>query len=282
MHLSFRNKGAGVGLRPAHHRQFLEVRPATVSWVEVISENFMPWKGQALGRSFQTLSRIREDYAVALHGVSLNLGSVDPLDFDYLGRLKTLVDAVDPMLVSDHLSWTGVNGENVHDLLPLPYTEEVLQLVARKIDQVQNFLGRRILVENPSTYLEFRASEMSEPEFIVSLLKLSDCGLLLDVNNVYVSSVNHGFDPIDYLEKIPSERIGQIHLAGHTKKNGYLIDTHDAPVCEEVWELYRWSMDHFGLKSTMIERDGNIPDWNELEQEILKIGEIHAKARVAR
>lgn len=278
----FKDLGVGVGLRPAHRSQFLEQKPASVSWVEVISENYMPWSGQDFGKSFQALQRIRENLPVALHGVSLNIGSADKLDLDYLKRLRKLIDAIDPFLVSDHLAWTGVGGENLHDLLPVPYTEEALELISGKILQVQEFLGRRILIENPSSYLEFRGSEMSEPEFVGRLIEESDCGLLLDVNNVYVSSVNHGFDPIAYLEQIPPERIGQIHLAGHSRVNGYLIDTHDAPVCDEVWSLFRWCVEKFGGRSTMIERDGNIPEWPELESEILQIGEIRDEIQISR
>lgn len=278
----YKDMGVGVGLRPAHHFNFLNEKPASVSWVEVISENYMPWKGQSFGSSFQILHKVRQDYPIAVHGVSMNLGSADPLDVEYMKRLKLLVDAINPFMVSDHLSWTGFNGENLHDLLPIPYTEEALTIFSRKLEQAQNILGRRILIENPSSYLEFKNSEMSEPQFIVELLKKSDCGLLLDVNNIYVSSVNHNFDPIEYMKQIPKDRVGQIHIAGHSKMNGYLIDTHDAPVCDEVWKLYQWAAHHFGPRSTMIERDGNIPEWQELEKELLKIGEINEKVRQSR
>lgn len=267
--------GVGVGLRPAHHFHFLKNKPKSVRWIEVISENYMPWKGKDFGTSIETLSKVREDYPVALHGVSMNLGSADSLDLEYMARLKKLVDRINPFAISDHLSWTGINGQNLHDLLPIPYTEETLNLLAQKIEHAQEILGRRLLIENPSSYLEFRSSEMSEPEFISALLVKSDCGLLLDINNVYVSSVNHGFDPILYLEQIPKDKIGQIHLAGHSKMNGYLIDTHDAPIFEDVWNLYRWAVSHFGTRSVMVERDGNIPDWAELEKELLIIGEIN-------
>jgi hypothetical protein len=270
----FKDHGVGVGLRPTHFSNFLNAPPKSVSWVEVITENYMPWQDGKLGRSFQRLQKIRRNLPVALHGVSLNLGSTDKLDYDYLKKVKILIDHIDPLIVSDHLAWTGVQGENLHDLLPVPYTEEVLRLCVEKIDAVQNMFGRRILIENPSSYLEFRQSDMSEWEFISELLQKSDCGLLLDINNVYVSSVNHGFDPIHYLKNIPAQRIGQIHLAGHCNMDGHLIDTHDEPICEEVWELYRWSVAHFGTFSTMVERDGNIPEWSELEKEIFMIGEI--------
>lgn len=266
--------GIGVGLRPTHYSQFLNEIPKSVSWVEVISENFMPWSDGKFRKSFVTLDHIRQQIPVALHGVSLNIGSNDNIDMDYLKRLKLLIDQIQPMIVSDHLSWTGVNGLNMHDLLPIPYTKEALQKISDKVDLVQNFLGRKILLENPSSYLEFENSELSEWDFISELLKKADCDLLLDINNVYVSSVNHNFDPKVYLSNIPQNRLGQVHLAGHSNMDGYLIDTHDTPICEEVWDLYKWSTNHFGLINTMVERDGNIPEWTELEKEILKIGEI--------
>ncbi len=266
--------GAGVGLRPAHYSRFLEQPPKSISWIEVISENFMPWKNIGLGRSFQKIEKFRKDFPVSLHGVSLNIGSSDPVDLDYLKRLKILIDSIDPFVISDHLSWTGVEGFNVHDLLPLPYTQESLKLISEKIDQVQNYLGRQILIENPSSYFEFKKSEMSENEFIIELLNKSDCGLLLDINNVYVSSVNHQFNPHKYLSSLPTERIGQIHLAGHSIADDHLIDTHDTAVCDDVWALYKFSIEQFGIKNSMIERDGNIPEWDELEIEIYKMKEI--------
>ena len=269
--------GVGVGLRPAHHSLFIEEQPSTVSWVEVVSENFMPWKGQDFGRPIQFLETVRKNLPIALHGVSLNIGSSDPLDFDYLKRLKSLIERIEPHIISDHLSWTGIKGENSHDLLPIPYTQEALELISTKLDQIQNFLGREILMENPSSYLEFKNSTMSEVEFLNELVKKTDCSLLLDVNNVYVSSVNHNFDPLEYLKQIPKNKVSQIHLAGHSQMNGYLIDTHDTSICSEVWVLYEWTLQNWGPRSTMIERDGNIPDWHELEFEILKLGEIHGK-----
>ena len=271
----FKDLGVGVGLRPAHYNEFLMKKPQSVSWVEVISENYMNW-GEQLNilRPFQTLEKIRNHYPVVLHGVSLNIGSSDPINKNYLNSLKDLIYKINPAWVSDHLCWTGINGENFHDLLPLPYTEEVLNLVGDKLLQVQDFLGRRILIENPSTYLQFKHSEMSEVEFIYLLVKKADCGILLDINNVYVNSINHNFNPIDYLMAIPKENVCQIHLAGHTDKGTYLVDTHDAPICDEVWELYRWSVSHFGNISAMVERDDNIPEWEELQSEISKVAEI--------
>lgn len=275
----FKDLGVGVGLRSHHHSTFLNEKPQSVKWVEVISENYMSFRSGEPSLALQTLKKIRSNYPVFLHGVALNIGSTDALDTNYLSRLKELIQMIEPTHISDHICWTGVQGQNSHDLLPLPYTEESLDLLVQKIDQVQNFLGQRMFFENPSSYLEFKNSTMSEWEFIAELTKRADCGLILDINNVFVSSVNHHFDPLKYLNAIPSERIGQMHLAGHTQRNGYLIDTHDAPVCQEVWDLYRLSIQKFGAKSTMLERDDNIPDWIELEKEILKIQEIRNEER---
>lgn len=270
--------GIGVGLRSTHFNQILKEKPENIQWLEVISENYMPWLGNDFSKSMDSLVKIREFYPIAMHGVSMNLGSCDELDLDYMRGLKRTIEKINPFIVSDHLSWTGVNGQNLHDLIPVPYTEEALKLIVNKINQVQDFLGRRILVENPSTYLEFSISEMPEPLFVKEVLKQTDCGLLLDINNVYVSSVNHGFNPIGYLEQIPKDRVGQIHLAGHRKVKNYLIDTHDEPICEEVWNLYRWSVSFFGPRNVMIERDDNIPEWGEFQLEISKLKEIYEKA----
>lgn len=270
----FRDWGLGVGLRPAHYASFLDGHAKSVAWVEVISENFLPRSGEPWGRPFQKLKKVRENYPVALHGVSMSLASVDALDPAYLKRLKALVDAVDPIVVSDHVCWTGVDGENLHDLFPVPYSEEVLDWVSEKILRAQDFLGRRILVENVSSYVEFESSEMTEWDFVAELARRADCGLLLDVNNIFVSATNHEFSASEYLRAMPAERVGQIHLAGHSERDGYLIDTHDAPVREEVWSLYREALRHVGPVSTMIERDGNIPEWEELEQEVLHAGRI--------
>ena len=270
----FKDLGVGVGLRPPHYAQFRKKIPKSISWVEVISENFMAWENHGLSDAHQILLELRKDIPVALHGVSLSIGSADNLNMSYLKRLKELINIVQPEVISDHLCWTGVEGENLHDLLPIPYTHEALELISNKINNVQNYLGRKILIENASSYLEFQSSEMTEWDFLSELSKKSGCGILMDINNVYVSSVNHGFDPKTYLKNIPIEKIGQIHLAGHSKIDSYLIDTHDQPVCEDVWQLYRWFTQDLGHISTMIERDGNIPEWEVLEQEVLKIGEI--------
>lgn len=259
-----------MGLRPAHYHNFLTSPPKTVSWVEVISENFMRWENGILpGKPISALESVRKNLPVVLHGVSLSIGSADPLNKLYLKRLKEIVDRIEPSHISDHLCWTGVDGENLHDLLPLPYNSEAFKTVVEKTKKVQDYLGRRILLENPSSYLEFDSGEMTEWEFLAEVAKQADCGILLDINNVYVSSVNHGFDPIKYLNAIPFERVGQIHLAGHSVKNDHLIDTHDEPVCLEVWKLFEWFVKNKGVVSTMIERDDNIPDWSELEKELI-------------
>lgn len=282
---TFSDLGVGVGLRVPHYDQFLNGAPGLVSFVEVISENFMNWENRQNPRPIQFLEKVRRDLPVILHGVSLSIGSADKLNPGYLRALKELVNRIQPARVSDHLCWTGVEGQNLHDLLPLPYTNEVLNLVSDKIKIVQDTLQQQILLENPSTYIQFENSDMTEWEFLAELSHRADCGILLDVNNVYVCSVNHGFDPMTYLKAIPAHRVGQIHLAGHSKQNDFLIDTHDAPVCQEVWELYRWTVQHMGKVSTMIERDDNIPSWDELEQELMQIHNIkeqtHASNAIA-
>lgn len=264
----FPDHGIGVGLRAPHMDRFVRGKPGSVGWVEVISENFMDWADRPARAARQTLSGVRLNCPMALHGVSMSLGSSDPLDVNYLKRLRDLISELDPLWVSDHLSWAGVGGMRFHDLLPMPYTAEALVWVSDRIDEVQNFLGRRILVENVSSYVRFQDSEMSEWEFLAAVSTRADCGILLDVNNVYVNSINHGFDPSDYLRAIPAHRVGQIHLAGHTRKDTYCVDTHDEPVCDAVWELYRLALRRIGPRSAMIERDANIPAWEELESEL--------------
>lgn len=260
--------GVGLGLRTVHYAHILEHEPA-VDWFEVLSENYM----QTKGRPLHFLDRIAERYPVALHGVSLSIGSTDPLCRDYLKKLKSMIARFDPAVVSDHLCWTGVNGENLHDLMPLPYTEKTIRHVVSRIERVQERLGRRILIENVSSYLNYRSSEMEEWEFLSEIALRADCGLLLDINNIYVSSVNHGFDPKAYLDALPAHRVGQMHLAGHSTRElpdgrSFLIDTHDEPVRAEVWELYRHACESVGAINTMIERDGNIPALAELENEL--------------
>ena len=255
--------GFGLGLRPKHYRDILDGEPQ-VDWFEVISENFMIDGGQPL----HILDQIRERYPVVMHGVSLSIASTADFDMDYLARLKALAERVEPRWVSDHLCWTGVHGINLHDLLPIPYTEEALDHTARRVDQVQDYLGRQIALENVSTYVSFGQSEMAEWEFIAELTRRTGCWLIFDVNNVHVSGFNHEFDPIDFLNGIPPERVIQFHVAGHEHKGTHIIDTHDHAVTDEVWALYAKALKRFGAVSTMIERDDKIPPLDELVAEL--------------
>jgi uncharacterized protein (UPF0276 family) len=260
--------GFGLGLRKEHYDDILEESPP-VDWFEILSENYMV-EG---GRPLYYLDKIRQDYPLVMHGVSLSIGSADELNRDYLRELKQLIERVEPVWVSDHLCWTGVGGHNFHDLLPMPYTREIVKHVATRVQQVQDFLGRQILLENLSSYVSFDDSEMTEWEFVREVAEAADCLLLLDVNNVYVSSVNHDFDPMTYISAIPRERVWQIHLAGHTTNDSgkIMIDTHDMPIRDEVWELYARSCQLLGQVSTMIERDDNIPPLTELLQELQQV-----------
>lgn len=255
--------GFGLGLRTTHYEAILDTRPA-VDWFEVISENFMV----PGGRPLHNLDRIRRDYPMAMHGVSLSIGSTAPLDRDYLRDLKKLVARIEPAFVSDHLCWTGIGGKNLHDLLPMAYTEEAVDHVASRVCEVQDFLGRQILLENVSSYVTFKESTLSEWEFLRLIAEQADCCILLDINNIFVSAFNHGFDPSAYLEGIPVERVRQFHLAGHDHCGDVIIDTHDAPVVEPVWDLYRKAVQRFGDVSMMIERDDHIPPLAELMQEL--------------
>lgn len=253
----------GLGLRPEHYEEIAD-SPGKVSWFEALSENYMVAGGSPL----RWLDRIRRDYPMALHGVSLSIGSIDPLDRRYLDELKTLVERVEPMWVSDHLCFTGLRGQNMHDLLPLPYTEEALNHVAERVGQVQDHLGRRLVLENVSSYVTYAASELSEWEFIAELAKRADCEILLDVNNVYVSAFNHEFDAMAFLRAMPRERVRQFHLAGHTHKGSHIIDTHDEPIVPDVWALYAEAVRLFPGVPTMIERDANMPPYAELLTEL--------------
>lgn len=255
--------GFGLGLRTQHYQQVLEQRPS-VDWFEVISENYMVGGGKPRHYLFA----IRELYPLVLHGVSLSIGSTDPLDQDYLRRLKVLAAEVEPAWISDHLCFTGVGGINSHDLLPLPYNEPTLQHVVERVQRVQEFLGRRILLENVSSYVDYKASEMTEWQFLAEVSARADCRILLDINNIYVSARNHGFDPLQYLDGIDPVRVGQIHLAGHSDYGDYLIDTHDHPVPDPVWALYATALGRLGPVSTMIERDDNIPPLEDLVAEL--------------
>lgn len=255
--------GFGLGLRPDHYEAVLRDRPA-VDWFEVISENYLVPGGKPL----YFLDRVRECYPIVMHGVSLSIGSTADLNFDYLRQLKQLATRIQPEWISDHLCWTGVGGVNLHDLMPLPYTEEALHHVARRIAQVQDYLGMRILIENVSSYVAYATSEMTEWQFITALTAEADCDLLLDINNVYVSSVNHGFDPVEFLRGVPVARVRQFHLAGHQNNGTHIIDTHDAPIVDPVWDLYKVARRRFGDVATMIERDDNIPPLADLVAEL--------------
>ncbi|MES2175486.1 MAG: DUF692 domain-containing protein [Pseudomonadota bacterium] len=255
--------GFGLGLRTPHYQDFL-TSTVPVDFVEVISENFMIDGG----RPRHILDQIRERHPVALHGVSMSIGSADGLDRAYLDRLKTLIDHVDPLFVSDHLCWTRIAGFNAHDLLPLPYTDEALDLVCANILQAQDMLERPMLIENPSTYLQFTADSMTEWQFLDAMCARTGCGLLLDVNNIHVSAINHGFDPITYLDGVPADRVRQIHLAGHSQGRDCLIDTHDQPVPPPVWALYAEACRRVGPVATMIERDDDIPPLADLLAEL--------------
>ncbi len=264
--------GYGLGLRTEHYNDILESKP-NIDWFEALSENYMIPGGKPL----QYLDRIREIYPVVLHGVSLSIGSTTPMDADYLRDLRKLVDRVQPAWVSDHLCWTGVHGQNMHDLLPLPYTEETALHVAERVGIVQDYLGRQILLENVSSYASYVDSTMTEWEFIDLIAEKADCLLLLDVNNIYVSSYNHQFDAKTFIDGIPKKRVQQIHLAGHSNQGDYIIDTHDAPVIDPVWDLYGYALSRFGAVSTMIERDDQMPELDELVQELQIARDIAAK-----
>jgi uncharacterized protein (UPF0276 family) len=255
--------GYGLGLRKEHYADFLATR-VPVDFVEVISENFMVEGGQPR----HILRQVRERHPVALHGVSMSVGSADGLRRDYLLRLKALVDEIEPLFVSDHLSWSRIGAFNSHDLLPVPYTDETLEVVCNNIDMAQDTLGRTMLFENPSSYLAFDGASMTEWEFLAAMTKRTGCELLLDLNNVYVSATNHGFDATAFLDGIPAGRVRQIHLAGHSQGRDLLIDTHDSPVTDEVWALYARAVSRLGPVATMIERDAAIPPLDELLREL--------------
>ena len=257
--------GLGVGLRSVHFQHILRHQPA-VDWFEVISENFI----DSQGRPRFVLEQIAERYPVVMHGVSLSIGSTDPLNFDYLAKVKQLARHVNARWVSDHLCWTGVLGHNTHDLLPLPFNEESLRHVVDRIRTVQEFLERPLVLENPSSYVTFAASTMPEWEFLARVAEEADCGILLDVNNVFVSSINHEFDPAEYLRAMPRERIVQCHLAGHADCGTHRIDTHDREVLDPVWELYRQAHQLTGGVSTLLEWDASIPPFETVHAEVLK------------
>lgn len=267
--------GFGVGLRSCHFEWLLknDLNPAAlnpverpVDWFEIISENFMDNHGFA----HYMLDRVRERYPIVMHGVSLSIGSSDPLNWDYLTKLNALVQGIQPAWVSDHICWTGISGVNTHDLLPLPYTEESLRHVIQRVNEVQDFLQRPLVLENPSSYLQFQQSELTEPEFINALCAETGCGLLLDVNNVFVSSFNHGFDAEEYIRTLPHKQIVQMHLAGPTHCGSHIIDTHDTEVPRQVWQLYQLAQELAPECSTLLEWDANIPEFPQLVSELNK------------
>ena len=253
----------GLGLRPDHYEE-IAANPGKVSWFEALSENYMVPGGKPL----QWLDTFRRDYPMAMHGVSLSIGSIDPLDLRYLDDLKALANRIEPMWVSDHLCFTGLRSINMHDLLPLPYTEEALDHVAERVMRVQDHLGRRLVLENVSSYVTYAASELTEWDFIAALAQRTDCEILLDVNNVYVSAFNHEFDARAFLRAMPAARVRQFHLAGHLHKGTHIIDTHDHPIISDVWDLYAEAVRLFPGVPTMIERDANIPPYAELLAEL--------------
>lgn len=261
-----RSLGFGLGLRREHYAAATTGGAAIdgIDWFEVITENFLVEGGNPR----RVLRAVREHRPVVLHGVSLSIGSIDPLDEAYLARVRVLADELSPAFVSDHLCWTTLGGHNTHDLLPLPYTEEALAHVAARVTRVQERLGRRILLENPSSYAVFAGAQLTEAAFLAELARRADCGLLLDINNVFVSCSNHGWSPSAYLDALPADRIGYVHLAGHTTNGALIIDTHDMPVRDEVWSLYADATRRFGPLTTCIERDDNIPSLDELRAEL--------------
>jgi uncharacterized protein len=261
----FPDLGIGIGLRTVHFGTILGQHPS-VDWFEVLSENFM----DTGGRPLYVLDQVAERYPVALHGVSLSIGSTDALNLEHLCKLKALADRTKAHWVSDHLCWTGVLGRNTHDLLPMPYTEAALEHTVARVRQAQDVLERPLVLENPSSYLEFAASTIPEWEFLARLAEDADCGLLLDVNNVYVSAFNHGFDPNTYVDAIPADRVVQYHLAGHTHKGTHIVDTHSDHAIPEVWDLYRRAVGRTGRVATLYEWDENIPAFEVVHAEAQK------------
>ncbi len=255
--------GFGLGLRPDYYDEILNT-PPKVDWFEILSENYMVPGGKPL----YYLHAIQEQFPIVMHGVSLSIGGTDPLDMDYLKQLKALAHSVNPRWISDHLCWTGQGGNNLHDLMPLPYNDEAIKHVVQRVRQVQDYLGRQILLENVSSYVSYSHSVMSEWEFYTAVVEEADCLMLLDINNIYVSSRNHNFDPMEYVKGVPADRVQQFHLAGHTDYGNYVIDTHDHAIVDSVWDLYKQALPVFGHVSTMIERDDQMPPFAELLQEL--------------
>lgn len=263
--LTQRDLGIGLGLRTVHYQHILERRPK-VDFFEILSENYM----HTGGRPLHILDQVAAHYPVVMHGVSLNIGSVDPLDREHVRGLRALQQRCKARWISDHLCWTGVGGIGLHDLMPMPYTEEALAHVGKRVRQVQDMLEQPLVLENPSTYLEYAHADMGEPEFLAALCRETGCGLLLDVNNVFVCASNHGFDAADYLRRVPWEHVVYFHLAGHTVHETHRLDTHDHPVCPEVWRLYALAHRLSGGRSTVLEWDASIPDFAATHREAKK------------
>ena len=266
--------GFGLGLRPEYYQTILDQKPE-VDWFEIITENYMV----AGGKPLYFLDQFKERYPLAMHGVAMNIASANPVNMSYLKDLKKLINHVNPIWVSDHCCWTGVNEQNSHDLLPLPYHQQSIEQIVSKIKQIQDYLERPILIENLSSYLTFKDSEMEEWEFLTEICESADCYLLLDINNIYVSARNHGFNTLDYLYGVPKDRVRQHHLAGHSNYKDYIIDTHDEPIVEPVFELYKKAVDHFGPVSVMIERDDNFPPFEDLMKELEQVKDIFNKTQ---
>jgi uncharacterized protein (UPF0276 family) len=255
--------GCGLGLRSTYYQEILSTLPP-VDFFEIISEDYMVDGGNPL----HYLDKIREHYPMVMHGVSMSIASTDPLNQDYLKKLKLLINRVKPAWISDHCCWTGVSGKNLHDLLPVPYTEEALNHISERIKKVQDYLGQQIAIENVSSYISYKNSDLTEWEFLSALAHKADCLLLLDINNIYVNSFNHRFNPEDFINGIPKDRVQQFHLAGHTNKGDVILDTHDAPIIENVWKLFEIALKRFGNISTLIERDDKFPPFSELLDEL--------------
>jgi len=262
--------GFGLGLRPEHYSSILETTPAPIEWLEIITENYLVSGGKPL----YFLDKINEKYPLVMHGVAMALGNTDPLNWDYLHKVKQLSQRINPAWISDHLCWTGIDQKNSHDLLPLPYTEEAATHLIERIKLVQDFLEKPFLIENVSSYIEYHQSSMTEWDFLNTICEESNCLLLLDVNNVYVSGFNHDFDPTIYIDAIASKHIQQIHLAGHSHHDSHIIDTHDHPVADPVWQLYAHTISRHGQISTMIERDDNIPPLADVLEELMMAKQI--------
>lgn len=271
-------EGFGLGLRVEHYRDFADGPPQAVDWLEILSDNYLVPGGKPL----HFLDRIRADYPMVMHGVALSIGGTDPLDTDYLHAIRALAERIEPGWISDHLCWTGVDHHNLHDLLPMPYTEAMLRHLTGRIDQAQAILGRPLVLENVSSYIAYAADEMPEWAFIAELTRRTGCQLLLDVNNVFVSSVNHRFDAHAFIDAVPAEQVVQIHLAGHEDQGDLLIDTHDHPIRDEVFALYAHALERLGPVPTMIERDDRIPPLPELIAELDKVRQVADAALAGR